>query len=179
MFVKEEVRYLGRLISKDGYRADPADTKALDKFRSPPKNVGELRSLLGFLGYFRCYVKAFARKVKPLYNLLKGGENVAQQPKKGKGGKAGKGVGQRYDSREKVEWSSECQKVIDQLIDHLQSPEVIAYPDWNIPFFLNCDASNLGLGAVLYQTQNGVDRVIGYASRTLSEAERNKKGNKR
>ena len=38
---------------------------------------------------------------------------------------------------------------------------------------MNCDASNLGLGAVLYQKQNGVDRVISYASRTLSEAEKN------
>ena len=88
-FVKEEVRYLGRLVSKNGYRADPADTMALNKFRSPPKNIGELRSLLGFLGYFRCYVKDFARKVKPLYNLLKGGESVAQHSKKG-GGKSGK-----------------------------------------------------------------------------------------
>ena len=51
-FLKQEVRYLGRLISGDGYRMDPADTEALEKFREPPKNVGELRSMLGFVGYY-------------------------------------------------------------------------------------------------------------------------------
>ena len=172
-FLKEEVRYLGRLVSKDGYRADPEDTKALNKFRTAPKNVGELRSLLGFLGYFRCYVKDFAKQVKPLYDLLKGSGSEAQGPNKGRGAKSGKRVGQKYDSRERVEWTGECQEIVDQLINHLQSSEVIAYPDWDLPFFMNCDASNLGLGAVLYQKQNGVDRVISYASRTLSEAEKN------
>ena len=38
---------------------------------------------------------------------------------------------------------------------------------------MTCDASNKGLGAVLYQEQDGVNRVISFASRTLSEAEKN------
>ena len=70
-FFHEEVRYLGRLISKNGYRPDPVDTEALKKFREPPKNIGELRTLLGFFGYYRGYVKDFAKKFKPLYDLLK------------------------------------------------------------------------------------------------------------
>ena len=45
-FFKREVKYLGRLISKDGYRADPQDSIALEKFRAPPKTVCELRLLL-------------------------------------------------------------------------------------------------------------------------------------
>ena len=72
VFAKKEVRYLGRLVSENGYRPDPKDTEALEKFRTPPGTVGELRSLLGFLGYYRCYVKDFSRKVKSLYELLKG-----------------------------------------------------------------------------------------------------------
>ena len=80
-----------------------------------------------------------------MYNLLKGSDDVAQQSKKGKGGKSGKRVGQRYDSKESVDWTKECQEVVNLLIDHLQSAQVIAYPDWSLPFFLNCDASNLGL----------------------------------
>ena len=58
-FFKREIKYLGRLISKDGYRADPQDSIALEKFRAPPKTVGKLRSLLGFLEYYRCYVFKF------------------------------------------------------------------------------------------------------------------------
>ena len=61
-FLKQEVKYLGRQFSKTGYRPDPADSAALEKFRTAPKNVGELRSLLGFLGYFRPFVKDFAKK---------------------------------------------------------------------------------------------------------------------
>ena len=166
-FAKREVRYLGRLISGNGYRPDPEDTKALEKFRTPPTNIGELRSLLGFLGYFRCYVKDFSQKVKPLYDLLHG--KSAKKPAKGK--KTEK-VGQRYDSREKIEWGEVQQAVLDELISYLMSPEVIAFPDFNLPFFINTDASNQGLGAVLYQKQDNVDRVISYASRTLSEAEK-------
>ena len=167
-FAKTEVRYLGRLVSGKGYRPDPKDTQALEKFRSPPSNIGELRSLLGFLGYFRCYVKDFSQKVKPLYDLLKG--KVTR--KAGKGKKVEK-AGQQYNARERIEWGEVQQVVLDELIDHLMSPEVIAFPDFEKPFFINCDASNQGLGAVLYQQQEGVDRVISYASRTLSDAEKN------
>ena len=53
-FAKTEVRYSVRLISGQGYRPDPQDTQALEKFRTPPSNIGELRSLLGFLCCFRC-----------------------------------------------------------------------------------------------------------------------------
>ena len=80
-FFKTELRYLGRLISKNGYRADPGDTAALEKFRTPPKNIGELRRLLGFLGYYRCYVQNFSRKMNPLYRLLKIDKNNISKTK--------------------------------------------------------------------------------------------------
>ncbi len=165
-FAKQEVRYLGRLISANGYRPDPADTAALEKFRTPPTNIGELRSLLGFLGYYRTYVKGFAAWVKPMYDLLKGKCNGS----KAKGEKKG---GQSYNSKEKIIWSQELQEILDGVLDYLKSPEVMAYPDYSLPFFLTTDASGYGLGSVLYQTQDCVDRVIGYASRTLTEAEQN------
>ena len=76
-FFKREVKYLRCLISKDRYGADPQDSIALEKFRAPPKTVGELHSLLGFLGYYRCYVKNFSKILKPLYDLLK--KDITQQ----------------------------------------------------------------------------------------------------
>ena len=173
-FLKQEVRYLGRLVSGDGYRMDPADTEALERFREPPKTVGELRSLLGLFGYYRCYVKDFAKIVKPLYEVLKEdhGKKCTKKDAK-KQVMKGKKAGQRYDSKEPLEWNADLQRIVDSLIDHLKSSEVIAYPDFDLPFFMTTDASNYGLGAVLYQTQNGVDRVISYASRTLTDAEKN------
>ena len=175
VFGKTEVRYLGRIVTKDGYKPDPKDTAALEKFKDSPKTVGELRSLLGFFGYYRGYVKDFSKKMKTLYDLLAvkvDDENVAKKRKNG-----AKDVGmkrsQRYDSNVLVNWTEDHQKVVEDMIEYLKSPEVMAYPDFNLPFFITTDASNEGLGSVLYQTQNGVDRVISYASRTLSEAERN------
>ena len=103
-FLKQEVRYLGRLVSSEGYRMDPADTEALERFREPPKTVGEVRSLLGLFGYYRCYVKDFARIVKPLYEVLKEdhGKDVEVKVKE-KGGK--KKAGQKYNSKEPVKWT--------------------------------------------------------------------------
>ena len=166
-FGKQEVRYLGRLVSADGYRADPAEIEAIEKFREPPKTVGELRSLLGFMGYYRCYVKDFSRRVKPLYDLLK------EEKEPGEKVKGGKKPGKKNNSKEPLSWSNTHQQILDEMITVLQSPEVIAYPDFESPFFVTTDASNSGLGAVLYQKQGGIDKVIGYASRTLSEAEKN------
>ena len=176
-FFKQEVRYLGRLVSKNGYRPDPKDSVVLEKFRCPPKTIGELRSLLGFLGYYRSFVMDFAKVMKPLYDLLKhqGTERevIAKKSSKNSGEKGRKKTGQRYDSRSVIKWDEKLQKILDGMIDYLKSPEVIAYPDFNLPFYMTCDACKDGLGAVLYQKQNGENRVISYASRTLTDTERN------
>ena len=70
-FFKQKVKHLGRIISKDGHQADLDDAVALENFRKPRKIVGELHSLLGFLGYYRGYVKTFLIILEPLYDLLK------------------------------------------------------------------------------------------------------------
>ena len=64
------------------------------------------------------------------------------------------------------------QKAMDQVIEKLTSPPILAYADYTLPFVLHTDASNEGLGAVLYQKQGGIARVIAYASRSLRGAER-------
>ncbi|KAK7904447.1 hypothetical protein WMY93_017054 [Mugilogobius chulae] len=69
----------------------------------------------------------------------------------------------------------ETQSHSGALVNQLTNPPVMAYPDFQRPFILHVDASEDGLGAVLYQRQGGVLRVIGYGSRTLSPAEKNYK----
>ena len=170
VFAKQEVRYLGRLISKDGYRPDPENAAALNACKEPPKTVGKLRSLLGFLGYYRGFVQDFSRKMKPIYDLLK----FEEEDKKEKGGLGKKSKKKKYlESRRSVEWTPKHQQIVNDVVDYLQSPAVIAYPDFKEPFMLHCDASQDGLGAVLYQRQEGKTRVISFASRTLTPAEKN------
>ena len=62
---------------------------------------------------------------------------------------------------------------IRKLLDHLTSAPVLGYPDSSQPFVLHTNASQEGLGAVLYQRQDGKMRVIGFWPRSLTKAERN------
>ena len=161
-FFKKEIRYLGRLVSEEGYRPDPEDVKALDKCKIPPTDVGKLRSLLGFLGYYRTYIKDFSRKIKPIYDLLH--TNEENKPKNGK---------RQLDSKRKVVWSEKLQEIVGEVVEYLKSPNVIAYPDFSKPFIVHTDASQEGLGAALYQEQDKKMRIISLASRTLTPAEQN------
>lgn len=164
---RREVRYVGRLVSAQGVRIDPKDLDAVRSLASrTPQTVGDVRKLTGFLGYYRSYIQDFSRIAKPIYELL--------QVKPGQAAVArGKSKGPQLPSRTPVEWATEHQKALDRLISLLVSPPVLAYPNFDSPFVLHTDASDQGLGAILYQYQNGKLRVIGYGSRTLTAAERN------
>ena len=73
-----------------------------------------------------------------------------------------------------MEWTDECQEAFDLLKETCTDTPILAYADYTRPFRLNTDASEKGLGAVLYQQQSdGTNRVIAYASRTLSKTEKN------
>ena len=75
------------------------------------------------------------------------------------------------DKRRKVDWSDECRLALAGLLDDITSPPILAYPDVSKEFILHTYASGHGLGAILYQKQEEVMRVIGYASRSLNKAE--------
>ena len=58
---KNEVRYLGRIVSEQGYQIDPAETSVIENMKQLiPKTVGELRRILGFAGYYRSFIVDFA-----------------------------------------------------------------------------------------------------------------------
>ncbi|RXN11579.1 Retrovirus-related Pol poly from transposon [Labeo rohita] len=83
---KQEVRYLGHLVSADGVRVDTKDLAAVRVLRDKtPQNVAEVRRLVGFLSYYRGYIQYFARLAKPIYELLQA--NTAEHQSRKKEGK--------------------------------------------------------------------------------------------
>lgn len=176
---KKEVRYLGNLVSKDGYRIDPADIQPVVELKNREvKSVGDVRQLLGFLGYYRRYVPDFSRRAKPLYDMLntsKSGVTAARPDgKRTSHNRVTEKTSGQAPSKQVVLWTREHQKVLNDIIDVLVSAPVIAYPDFEKPFHLHIDASNIGLGAVLYQPRDdGKMSVVAFGSRTLTPAEKN------
>ena len=68
---RREVQCLGRVVSEYGYKMDPTKIQAVLPLKNKePKTVGEVRHLLGLLGYYRRYIRDFSRVAKPLLDLL-------------------------------------------------------------------------------------------------------------
>lgn len=165
-FFQTSVKYLGHIVSKDGVETDPQKIEAIKTWPSP-QNLKELRSFLGFSGYYRRFIKDYAKLVKPLNELtvgypplrrgckVKSNEKTYLDPKEPFGGR----------------WTDDCQQAFKTLIDNLTRAPVLGFADPGLPYVLHTDASTTGLGAALYQEQDGVLRVIAYASRGLSRSE--------
>ena len=166
---KREVRYQGHLISEKGYQMDPADNEAVLALKEKkPKTIGELRKILGFIGYYRKFIRNFSKRLKQLYNLLK------VDTKTDKRNKAKRKLTNQASSSTKIDWKEEYSRLLSDVIDCLVEPNIMVYPQYDKPYILHTDASQEGLGAVLYQKQpNGNLGVVAYGSRTLTPAEQN------
>ena len=171
--LKREVTFLGRIISEDDCRMDPKATSAVTHLKNvKPKTVGEVRRVVGLLGVYRRHIKNFAQIAKPIYDLLNHGTPPKKSNSKTQRKTSSKSKGQ-LPSRTPVIWKAKHQSAPETLNDFITSPPVLAYPDYNSSFIVHTDASQDGLGSVLYREQNGLLRVIAYASRTLTPAEKN------
>ena len=134
-----------------------------------PEQLGDIRKLMGLVGYYRRYIQGFSKIAKPLLDLLQ-----APHSNKNKSGKPSLSKNSTtVPSSKIIVWEKQHQDALNELLDHLTSPPILGFPDYNKPFVLHTDASQDGLGAVLYQKQDGKLRVIGYGSRSLGPAEKN------
>ncbi|XP_076730651.1 retrovirus-related Pol polyprotein from transposon 412 [Maylandia zebra] len=154
--LRPEVKFLGHVISAKGVQVDLEKVKALETWPAP-RSVREVRQVLGFMSYYRRFVPRFAQLAKPLHALV------------------GKGLKNTSRGTQAFVWTGECQEALDELKRCLVSPPILAYPNFGLPFILTTDGSLHGLGAVLSQKQEGVERVVAYASRGLRGSEKNDK----
>ncbi|GFU53195.1 retrovirus-related Pol polyprotein from transposon 412 [Trichonephila clavipes] len=143
-FFQKEVNYLGHIISAEGVRTDPEKVSAVKNWKRP-ENLRELRSFLGLCTYYRKFVKGFSNIARPLHKLT--------------------------ESKQKFQWTKECEDSFLQLKEALTSSPILIYPQPDKPFILDTDASNESVGAVLSQEIDGQERVVAYWSKCLSKPE--------
>ncbi|GFW36421.1 retrovirus-related Pol polyprotein from transposon 412 [Trichonephila clavipes] len=136
-FFQKEVNYLGHIISAEGVRTDPEKVSAVKNWKRP-ENLRELRSFLGLCTYYRKFVKGFSNIARPLHKLT--------------------------ESKQKFQWTKECEDSFLQLKEALTSSPILIYPQPDKPFILDTDASNESVGAVLSQEIDGQERVVAYWS---------------
>ena len=143
-FMRQEVEYLGHLITPRGLRPNARLTEAILNFPRP-SDFGAVRRFLGLPSYYRRFIPGFARIASPLHGLT-----TKDTP---------------------FIWTPECKSALKS---KLVTPPVLAYPSFEKDFVLETDASILGLGAVLSQPQEDCKvHPIAYASRALNKSEKN------
>ncbi|XP_057299419.1 uncharacterized protein K02A2.6-like [Hydractinia symbiolongicarpus] len=144
-FLKTELIYMGYKLSKDGIVPDERKVQAIADLK-PPTNVKELQSFLGMVTYCSKFSPHFSTVTAPLRQLL--------------------------SKDTKWSWGDAQRQAFNDLKIMLLSSATLAYyqPDAYTEIFT--DASPVGLGAVIMQRQpDGILKPIGYASRSLLNAE--------
>ena len=145
-FGRASLRYLGLVIDKDGLR--PSQDKVQAVLAWPkPKTVTQIRQFLGFVGFYRKFIRMFSDIAKPLIKLTKADCSEAWGP----------------------DQDESFQKLKQALVE---APCLIipkAGPDAH--FVVATDASNKALGAVLMQDQGNGLQPIAYMARVLNPAQ--------
>uniref|UniRef100_A0A1B6E8Y4 RNA-directed DNA polymerase n=1 Tax=Clastoptera arizonana TaxID=38151 RepID=A0A1B6E8Y4_9HEMI len=146
-FLRKEVAYLGHIVTQDGVKPNPDKIKVIKNYPIP-KTTKQIKGFLGLLGYYRKFIKNFAKITKPFTNCLK------------------KDVKINIDDPDYINCFETCK-------DILSNEPLLQYPDFKKEFILTTDASNYAVGGILSQIKNGHDLPIAYASRTLNNSEIN------
>lgn len=145
-FRQVSVTYLGHRIDRQGLHPIEKNVEAITEAPSP-KNVAELRSFLGMITFYSKFLPNISSLLAPLYRLLEKNRHWL--------------------------WEQEQQTAFDKAKRCLQQAGVLVHFDPSQPLKLECDASQKGIGAVLFHTTGNVNKPIGFRSRTLSKAEKN------
>uniref|UniRef100_A0A251TRQ2 RNA-directed DNA polymerase n=1 Tax=Helianthus annuus TaxID=4232 RepID=A0A251TRQ2_HELAN len=137
-FLSPEVLFLGYLISENGIRMDESKVEAITAWPTPT-SIHEVRSFHGLASFYRRFIKNFSSIVAPITNCLKG-NNFA--------------------------WTPAATIAFEELKKRVTQAPVLALPNFQLPFQVECDASGFGIGGVLSQA----NRPIAFFSEKLSEA---------
>ena len=140
-----EMIILGFKMSRQGMKMVQEKLLVMDHWKRPT-NGNMIEKHLGFFNYFRALIPRYSTIVAPLERLRK---------------------------NKVVTWTDEYEAIYTKIRGILESELVLSYPNFEHPFQIATDASNYGVGAVLYQEYDGKTHYIAFGARALSKSERN------
>ena len=132
------------IVGRAGLECDPDKLSAVANW-IPPSTTKGVREFLGFTGYYRRFVPDYSTVAQPLVHLL------------------GKDC--------KFQWTTSCQDAFKALRALLIKAPVLAFPKEDLPYIVDTDASDYGIGGVLSQNIEGTEHVIAYNSKSLNPAQ--------
>ena len=146
-FFKDSITYLGHILDKEGVRPHSGKIEAITAMPEP-QNQSELRSFLGMVQYYDRFIPRLATNCAVLNDLLQ--------------------------KNSKRNWTSEHTGAIETVKASLTSGDTLTHYNPLLPLSLACDASLVGIGAVIFHTfPGGKEKPVAYASRKLTAAEQN------
>ena len=146
---KSEINYLAHHVSRKGVLPSKKNLESIAQCL-PPDTYTKVKSFVGLVGHYRCFIKGFAKIAAHLYDLTSGDNKDKKS--------------------EHVSLSAEALEAFDCLKAACLQAPILGFPDFNKPLLLETDASRRGLGAVLSQKQaDGQYHPITYASHVMNE----------
>ena len=142
-FLKQELVYLGFVISKGELKMDSSKVEAIINWPTPTA-VGEVWSFHGLATFYRKFIKNFSNICAPILNTTKGG------------------------GKTKFEWNDATNKSFEEFKQKVAKYPILVLLDFNKVFTIECDASGFAIGAVLSQE----DRPVAFFSEKLNEAKK-------
>ena len=115
---------MGSVVGRNGVQVDPEKIKTIQEWPTP-KSVGDIRSLNGLASFYRRFFPNFSTIASPLNDLVN--KNVA------------------------FTWGEKQEQAFALLKEKLTKAPVLAHSDFPKTFELQCDASRVGVGVVLFQ----------------------------
>lgn len=145
-FLQDLAEYLGYLVDKDRLHTAPWKVKAIIEMLKP-SGMSQLRSYLGMVNHYAKFISNLTDRLRPFYELL------------------------RKDAR--WEWNSACDRAaFNEIKNILSSPLALMHYDPSLPLVLAADASNAGVGALIYHRYpNETEKAIAHVSKTLTATE--------